>query len=436
MLPTRRLVILFALGLVPLAFAGTWPGLVYAAGVYDMALLVAFLAEGVLLARAANVRARRGHEPRLSLGEKNWVSIELESFVPVPLIVVVRDEFPESFLGEKPLRRVRLASYSRAEVRYAVSPTGRGDFRFGDIHLRISGLPGLAAIDCRVPASESVKVYPDLIEVKKYRILNRSHHLRLMGLNVIRGVSQGHEFEELRSYMPGDDYRTINWKATAKRMSPVTEHFRPERSQNVVLCIDAGRMMATRVGSLSKLEYAVNAALMLGLTALENGDNVGLAVYSHDLDLFVAPSRGRTALYRILENLYAVRARYTSVNFRQVMKRLLARVRRRSLVVLFTDLIDEEGGETLLASVRVLRPKHLPLVISMTDVGIERMARTAPEGTGDVYRRAVATRMLVERSRKIAELGSRGILMIEGSPEEITVKAVNKYLDLKATRRL
>ncbi len=246
----------------------------------------------------------------------------------------------------------------------------------------------------------------------------------------------GGEFEQLREYVAGDAYRDLDWKSTAKRRRPVTRVYEQERSQNVVLMIDAGRMMAPRLGEISKLDHAINAALLLSWVALRKGDRVGLLVFADVVQTFVPPGRGPAQYRRLLDALYRVEAHDTYVDFRRLVEFIQVRVPRRSLLVLFSDLLDDAQATPLVEHATLLRRKHLPVCVTMKDAVAERIAEASVGTVEQAYRRAAAADLLAERSGIKARLLKAAVGLVETPPGELAVATVNRYLDIKARRAL
>jgi uncharacterized protein (DUF58 family) len=318
-----------------------------------------------------------------------------------------------------------------ASVTYHVTPRSRGRFTFGDLYARVTQAPGLSVRQVRIPAAEEVRIYPDLREVARYEVMARRSRLEDMGVHRSRLAGRGAEFERIRDYTPDDEYRQIDWKATARRNRPMTRVYEVERSQNVFLVIDAGRMMAGRVGALSKVDYAVNAALMLAHVALKAGDRVGLMIVSDSVDAYLPLGKGAAQFRQCLELLYGVEARLCHVDYRGALEQIAIRCKRRSLVVFFTDLVDEDTSAELVSYLRLLRPTHLPLCVTLQDEQVVLASRRPTETATQMYQRTVALDLLTERRRVLDSLQRQGAVVLDSAPEELSVGVVNRYLELK-----
>ena len=435
MSPGSRLAPFAALGL-PLALAGGGSALGVAAALsYDALLVVAAALEARLLARRMPV-ATRVLDNRLVVGSKNRIVIRLHNPISRALRVTVRDELPDGWVAEPDEQTLEVPAFARREVAYDVVPPRRGRFRFGDVHLRLEGTARLGAALVRVPAAADARVYPNVLGPRRYELAARLGDLRSIGFRNTRVAGQGGEFEQLREYVAGDAYRELDWKSTAKRQRPVTRVYQQERSQIVLLAVDAGRMMATRLAGLTKLDHAINASLLLAYVALRQGDRVGLVVFADTVKAFVAPGRGPGQYRKLLEVLYAVEAQPTHVDFRRLVEHVRVRMPRRALLVMFSDLLDEAQARPLAEYAAVLRKKHLPVCVTMHDPIATRLADVSPQSAEDVYLRAAAADVLADRESVKAHLLKSGVGLVEAPPGELAVATVNRYLEIKARRAL
>ena len=438
--PGPRLAPAAALGL-PLALGGDVLGL-GAVAAWDALVLVGAGLEGRALAARAP-EAERHAEARLVLGVPNTVTVRLHNPTDRAVKVRLRDELPEGWEADPPELAIELPAWARRDVRYTVVPPRRGVARLGDLHVRVEGALGLGAAIVEVPAARDVRVYPNVLGPRRYDLAARLGALHSQGFRSVRAVGGGGEFEQLREYVQGDPFRDLEWKSSAKRQRPITRVLQQERSQSVLLAIDAGRMMASRLDAgdgravtLTKLDHAINAALLLAYVALRQGDRVGLVVFASDVTTFVAPARGGPHYRRLLEALFAVQAKIEHVDFRRLAEVIRIRVPRRALLVVFSDLLDEAHARPLAEHAAVLRQRHLPVCVTMHDPLAESLAARAPASLSEAYERAAAADLLAERGSVRAQLRKSGVSIVEAPPGELAVATVNRYLELKARHSL
>lgn len=426
----------FAAAGLPIAFADAGTGLGLAATLaYDAVLLIGAAAEARGLSKAAPSVERR-MDARLVLGVANKITLRIHNPTRRRLRVVIRDELPAGWVADPDELPVELAPYARRDLTYTVIPSRRGRFRFGDVHLRIEGRARLGAAVVRVEAAEDARVYPNVLGPRRYEMAARLGDLRYVGFRNIRASGGGGEFEQLREYVRGDPYKDVDWKSTAKRLRPVTRVYQQERSQQVLIALDTGRMMATRLGDLTRLDHAINAALVLAYVALRQGDRVGLIVFADVVRSFVPPGRGAGQYRKLLEALFGVEAEDTYVDFRRLVEFIQIRVPRRALLVMFSDLLDETHARPLAEHAAILRRKHLPVCVTMHDPVAERIAQRAATRPDDVYSRAAAADVIAERESVKAHLRKSGVGLVETPPGELAVATVNRYLEIKARHRL
>jgi len=439
---TRRFLLLMLLAAVPIAASACLPWLLYVGVGYGALLLGLVLADYALSPRPTDFELRREHDSRLSLGAWNPVHLRLRLAAARPVRVAVRDEPPPAFALDAGILHAEARPHETVELLYRVCPPRRGDYRFGDLNLRWWGVLGLIVRQARYPGATGggVKVYPNLLDVHKYELLVRRGRLHELGLRTSRLRGMGTEFERLRDYQPDDEYRRINWKATARRGRPISTEYETERSQNIVALLDTGRLMRSPVGdpaagpgpALARIDYAVNAVLMLAYVATLHGDKVGLLTFADQVEVYLAPRQGKGQFYRMLELLYAVESQPVEPDYGRALAYLAARQKKRALVVCFTDLTGGPASRALLAGLVPVQQRHLALVVTLSDPGVLALARQAPHDSAAVYERAVAGRLLEQRRVTLESLRQAGVLTLDVPADRLTVAVVNRYLELKA----
>jgi uncharacterized protein (DUF58 family) len=434
-LTSRAILILFLAA--PLLALGTWvPGMGWVTALY--LLLCGFVlwldwrwAEGV-----KRFEAVREHDTKLSLGAQNPIVLTVRNRGRRPATFWVRDEPPDAFDIEARLFEGAMPARGLWQATYHVRPLRRGDYGFGDMHLRWLGPLGLIVRQGKVPAAGPVKVYPNLLDVRRYDLLLKRNRLQEIGLRNARQFGEGTEFERLREYLPDDEFRRINWKATARRNRPVTIEYQTERSQSVIAVVDTGRLMQSPVANMAKLDHVVNAVLLLGYVATGKGDKVGMMTFADEVTQYLNPRQGRGQFYRMLELLYAVEAQPVEPDYRRALNYLALKHRRRALVVIFTDLSGGLSMQMLVSQVALLAKRSLPLVVTISDPDIVGASRQKPEDSLGVYQRAAAAQMLDERKVALDTLRRQGVLTLDVPANQLSIAVINHYLELKAKTRL
>jgi uncharacterized protein (DUF58 family) len=449
MLPTRATVALLVLGLllwltglaVPLLPAVSTDAAAVGRSLvlgFDACVVLLFFADGWLASRAVRDRhlaVRRERPARLSLGVANEIGLVLIHRGGRARTVRLRDEPPAEFPIEPPILDATLPARGQLRLTYQLRPTVRGNFAFGGLTVRCRGPLGLAWSDRRVPLGETVQVYPNLLEVRRYEALVRTTLVRVGGYRSKRLPGAGREFSHYRDYVPDDDYRNIGWKATARRNRPVTAVHESEHSQDVIFCLDVGRMMAARVGTLTKLDHAINAVLMLAHVSQTFQDNLGLLVFSHTVHLYLQPAKGRAQHTRFLQALYSVQPALCHVNYREAFAHLTARHPKRALTLVFTDLLDSVVSREYVAAASLLRRFHFPVTLAVADVPLQDLAARQPADVSELYNVLVARDLLFGRAELLQSLERQGVMVLDTVPERLTIDAVNRYLELKTGMR-
>lgn len=435
---SRRWLWLFALGIVPLLLSGEMPVFItFALGWY--ALLIALAVADWMLLPAPNVlQVEREVADKLSLGIENTVQVRVKNGIGRPLRLELRDTPPDAIpsdLPETPFRFTVGANGRHAAI-YHLKPKARGDYRFGDVWLRVQGRFGMVGRIQRMESPQTVKVYPNLLETEKFNLMARRGRLQQVGIRAARLQGAGREFESLRDYMPDDEMRRIDWKATARRGKLVARQYEVEKSQSIILALDVGRTMLAEIDGVQKLDYAINAALLLAYVATLTEDKVGLLLFADTVQAYIPPKKGSAQVYAILEALYNAQASLAEPDYRAALGYLQARWRRRSLVVCFTDFWDPDSSRQTIAELASLQPRHLVATVTLLDTKLVRAAEQEPEKAEDVYAKAVAMQTLDDRQRALSALTQRGVLVVDSPAEKLSAELVNRYLEVKARMML
>ncbi len=348
----------------------------------------------------------------------------------------VRDGTPSDFLSPEESIHAFLAPHSDIVVDYTVRSEERGTYSFSAIDYRVSGPLGLIQRQESIPNSAQVNVFPDISLAGARDLALSLGSPYLMGRRPLLMRGEGREFESLRDYQHDDDYRSIDWKATAKKGRLISRQFQAERDQRLLILIDLGRLMNPRIGAYRKLDYAINAAVRLAQTALAKGDLVGLLLFSDEIEFYLPPHKGNTQFAAIVQALVSARPRPTEPDYRTVFHYAARRNTRRTLMVCFTDLLDLDISQTLVESMVPLQPRHLPMAVTISDSDLLKILHATPEEGIDVYRHVAAQEVLHDYQRTIRALQSRGVLTVNVPANELTPATLNRYLGIKQSARL
>jgi uncharacterized protein (DUF58 family) len=431
-LPSRRWFLVAAgLGLLALP-ALLQPGLALVLIAADLVWLGLLLAEIGRLSRLdfADLEVRREAPPAFSVGRPLPVAYRWRNPLPRPLLLRVREELPAP-LTARGERVLTLPAGGELREEVLVHPARRGKAVAGRLHIRALGGLGLAWRQGKLELRWEATVYPSLRESGVRPLPAQAQRRREAGFRNIRRIGEGRAFESLREWVPGEDTRTIDWKATVRRGKLIARQYEEERRQQVLLVLDAGRLLTAESDGRSRLDAAVDAALALAQAAVSHDDNLGLMVFADQVLQFVPPARGRRALRAVLDALAAVEGRLVEPNYPAAFSYLAARNRKRALTVLFTDVIDRTASEALVAQAGSLRPRHLPLAVTLRDRSLERLALARPADPEAAYERAAAEELLQAREEALAELRGRGVLVLDVPPEGAARAVVAQYERLK-----
>ncbi len=431
MLPTFRLLLFLLLGSLLVAGVALVPTLQWLALAYLVAVGGLVVADYLATTRPHQIEVERINDTKLSLGADNLITLLLANRGRRPVRFQVRDEYPYQFVSDATILAGEIAPYDIHEARYHVRPLQRGDYTFGDVNVRYISTLKTFVRQARYPTTAKVKVYPNVLDVRKYDLLARKGLLFELGLRAARIFGTGTEFERLREYNTDDEFRRINWKATARRGKPIAAEYETERSQYIMTVIDTGRLMRPPIGELAKLDYVINTALLLSYVATLKGDHVGLLTFADDVRTYLAPRRGKGQFYRMLEALYNVQFEPVEADYAQALAYLGVKHKRRSLVVVFTDLVTLDAARPLIAHMARLAQRHLPLCVVISDPNVTRLAVQPPRDSDAVYQRAVAEMLLDERQVVLDTLHRSGVLTLDVPADKLTVSVINKYLELK-----
>lgn len=369
----------------------------------------------------------------MSIHEPEPVVEEIRNLCTFPLHVRIAPSVSRILRIEPGvLPEVLVPARGTARIEFAVTAPRRGEHRLGRPTLRFGSPGGLAVRQIPFGEETSLRVFPNVARLRRYEVLRRARALAALGIHRMRTPGSGGEFDHLRPYVRDDDYRRIHWKATARRGHPVTQVVRIERGQSVLIAVDASHWMGISAGDLSRLDYAVDAALFLAHVARRSEDQVGLAIFAGDVTSFLPPGAKPGQVRRILEALYDVRAVPEPPSYRNLVRYILGRRLRRSLVVVLSEPPDTESAAQMRVALARLSPRHLPLAVSLRDPALARMGLASPGDVPRLCRRLAAREVERERQTRLREEARAGLHVLDASPEDLSVSLVNRYLSLKA----
>lgn len=387
---------------------------------------------GLLYHKRRPVSGERLMADRFSNGDDNDVTINLQSEYPFKTRVEVIDEAPHVFQRRDIVFRLTIDAHSGGMVRYTLRPTRRGSYGFGLTRVFVATALGLVQRRLSLMQPVDVKVYPSYLMLNKYELMAMSNNLTDVGIKRIRRVGNHTEFEQIKEYVQGDEYRSINWKASARRASLMVNVYQDERSQQVFNVIDTGRSMQQAFEQMTLLDYAINATLVLSHIAIRRGDKAGVVTFAGTFDTYVPEGARGSHMMTINETLYDLEASDDDSDFASLVLNVDRLIGKRSLLVLYTNFTTPDSMRRQLPYLRRLNNRHRLLVVIFDDVEIEQLATQAPTDIRGYYTRVIAGQYVNGKRAIASELRQNGIYTLLTAPAKLSVNIINKYLEMKA----
>ena len=386
--------------------------------------------------KTAPVFGRRVLGDKLANGSDNDIQIYLENNYRFPIDTETIDEIPHQFQRRDVLFKAAIRPGETQIINYQLRPTKRGEYAFGALNIFAASPLGLLRRRFRYEQGRTVPVYPSFLQMRQYELLAIHNRLTEVGVKRIRRVGHSLEFEQIRPYVPGDDPRNINWKATARRTGTadalVVNHYQDERAQQVYCLIDKGRVMRMPFDGLSLLDYAINATLVVSNIALLKHDKAGLLTFSNKPGATLAADRRPGHLLKLLEILYRQKTHYLETDFELLYATVRARIKQRSLLILFTNFETLHGMQRQLPYLRRLAKDHLLLVVFFENTELREFLDAPAASPEEVYNQTIAEKFAQEKRQIVLELQRYGIYSLLTAPKDLTANTINKYLEFKA----
>ena len=380
--------------------------------------------------------AKRITAERLSNGDENKIELIVKNEFPFPVKATIIDELPHQFQNRKWKKHVNLRGKQQKKIQYYLRPLQRGEYYFGNIHLFITSQLGLVSHRFTTQAAETIHIYPAFMQLHKYELLSNATIQRETGSSRMRKIGQSMEFEQIKEYVSGDDIRTLNWKASARKGALMVNNFMDERSQQVYCIIDKGRLMKMPFAGLTLLDYAINSCLVLCNVCLKKQDRVGVITFSNVLGSVLAADRKPVQKENILQLLYNQTTGFLESDFELLYMQIRNRIKHRSLLILFTNFESLSGLHRQIDYLRSIASHHLLLVVFFENTELEKLTRSHAATIEEVYIKTIAEKFAFEKRLIAKELSKYGILSVLTAPQKLTVNTINKYLELKTRQAI
>lgn len=409
----------------PMLYNGVW---------YLLYLLILFTAIDILLLFASNkkVIGIRNMSEKLSNGDENEISIALNNQFTFAVSVKIIDEIPFQFQQRnfEVIRKIK--PKAKDDYRYFLRPTERGEYLFGNLNLYVTSPLRLISRRFTYDNNQMVPTYPSYMQLRKYDLMAFSNNLSQYGLKKIRRIGHTMEFEQIKEYVQGDDLRTINWKATAKKNQLMVNQFQDEKSQNVYMVIDKGRVMKMPFNGLSLLDYAINATLVLSNVILKKQDKAGILAFSKKVENRVVAEKRQSQMQLIMENLYNVKTDFFESDFSRLYVDIKKNINQRSLIMLYTNFETLDGLHRQLPYLKGIAKNHLLVVVFFNNTELNELIQKKAENVQEIYDKVIAEKFVFEKRLIVNELRKYGIYSVLTQPDQLTLDTINKYLEIKA----
>jgi uncharacterized protein (DUF58 family) len=392
---------------------------------------LSIMIDSFLLYQRNGITGRRSTTERWSNGDENKVVIGIMNHYHFPITATIIDELPFQFQERSWKRYARIEANGSHALDYLLKPLERGIYDFGVINVFVQTPLNIVRRRYRIAAEQTVKVYPSYVQMRRYELMGFGSHTQQAGVKRMRRLGHSMEFEQIKEYVPGDDYRTLNWKASARRGDFMVNNYTDERSQQIYCIINKGRVMKMPFEGLTLLDYSINSALVLLNTALQKHDKAGLITFAENLDSFIMADKKPGQLNHILETLYKQETNFMEPDFEKLFSVVRNRITHRSLLILFTNFESLESLGRELPSLKRLAHYHLLMVVLFENSELKEFTESKAVNTEGIYIKTIAEKYRHEKYLIAKELQKHGIVAVLSTPQKLTVNALNKYLEMK-----
>lgn len=413
-----------------------FPPFMWVASVCLSLLTLLFAIEMFALYHRSAISAYRICPERLSNGDDNKVEIHIDNGYSHTIYLEVIDEIPIIFQARNINFKARIKAQNTKVITYTVRPTQRGEYPFGKIRIFARTLIGLIQRRYSINAEHNTKVYPSFIKLRQYELLTIKNSHSQYGIKKVRRIANKTEFEQIKEYVKGDEYRHINWKASARTSKLMTNVYQDERSQQVYSVIDKGRTMQHAFRRITMLDYAINSALALSYIATKKDDKAGLITLGTTVETTLSPNRGESQVQAISQALYSEKAIFTDSDYEELYIYVKRRINKRSLLVIYTDFANVVTIERQIKFLKQMAKMHKVLVIIFKDDEIDELIKSEAKKESLMYSKVIAEKYMSDKQKVISTLRQNGITSVISSPEQLSVNVINKYLEIKSAGQI
>lgn len=369
---------------------------------------------------------------KLSNGDQNELLIKVSNHYSFTISLNIIDEIPHQFQVRDHNHTISMDSGMKETLSYHLRPVKRGEYSFGALNVYASTNIGLVRRRFRFSENKMVPVYPSYLQMRQYELLAISNRLTDLGIKKIRKIGHNMEMESIKEYVFGDDYRTINWKATARKGELMVNNYQDEKSQQVFSVVDKSRVMQMPFEGMSLLDYAINSSLVISNIAIKKEDKAGLITFQHKVNTLLPASNRSMQMQLITQSLYSQKTAFKESDYSALYSSVKRKITQRSLLLLYTNFETLSGMERQLPYLKNLAKSHLLVVIFFQNTELDELLNETAETTKEIYNKAIAEKLAYEKQIIVKELNNHGIQTILTKPQHLTINTINKYLELKA----
>lgn len=404
------------------------------AAIYVFLILLFFLVLDILILFLAKdgIEAKRSTPEKLSNGDENLINISIKNYYTFLISVKIIDEIPFQFqIRDFEIKR-KIKASSQDELNYELRPTERGEYFFGNLNIYVASPLQIISRRFTFDNGNMVPTYPSYIQLRKYDLIAFSNNLFQYGIKKIRRIGHSMEFEQIKEYVAGDDIRTLNWKATAKKNALMINQFQDEKSQSVYMVIDKGRVMKMPFKGLSLMDYAINATLVLSNVILKKQDKAGMFAFSKKVENRVFAEKRASQMQKILETLYNIKTDFFESDYSRLYVDVKKNINQRSLIILYTNFETMDGLQRQMPYLKGIAKSHLLVVVFFNNTELNDLINKKTETIQEIYDKVIAEKFMFEKRLIVNELKKYGIYSVLTQPESLTLDTINKYLEIKA----
>lgn len=427
---------LLILGIVPIVLGAYTGGAFYIFVSYNALLIMLLIIDLAITPGMRELEVERLSDEKLSLGADNEIIIKIRNNSNYLLSIEATDEVPSYLHVRERIVKIKAVPHEECRGGYFVVPQKRGEFIFGKVHLRYDGVLRLCTKAGRYNLESKHKVFPNLKDLRRYSFAALKKSQMIYGIKKTKAYGIGTEFESLKEYFEGDDYRKINWMATARSNKLIVNTYEPEKNQQIYIVLDSSRVMNSEINYIKKLDYAINSAFLLLEIAGKKGDNIGLMVFDSEVKRFVKAGKGRAQFKIIAENLYNVEEKLVTADYKGAMTYLNGYQRKRSLLCIFTELFNSNEALMLVKALKSIAKNHVPLIITIKDMRLYEMANANIADSRDILLKGAAIKHIEERERIQRIFSESGIACLDVPPDRLSMEVVNKYISMKSMMQI